>query len=65
MAYEEYVNGFKYIEGIGAVLYATQTRPDIHHALGVLAKFGACPGNRISRHSNVFYITSRGLLGLD
>jgi hypothetical protein len=43
-AYEEYVNGFKYIEGIGAVLYATQTRPDIQHAVGVLAKFGACPG---------------------
>jgi hypothetical protein len=42
MAYEEYANGFKYIEGIGAVLYATQTRPDIQHAIGVLAKFGAC-----------------------
>jgi hypothetical protein len=44
MAYKEYMNGFKYIEGIGAVLYATQTRPNIQHAVGVLAKFGACPG---------------------
>jgi hypothetical protein len=44
MAYEEYANGFKYIEGIGAILYATQTRPNIQHAVGVLAKFGACPG---------------------
>jgi hypothetical protein len=44
-AYEEYANGFKYIEGIGAVLYATQTCPDIQHAVGVLVKFGACPGN--------------------
>jgi hypothetical protein len=43
-AYEEYVNGFKYIEGIGAVLYAMQTCPNIQHAIGVLAKFSACPG---------------------
>jgi hypothetical protein len=43
-AYEEYGNGFKYIEGIGAVLYTTQMHPNIQHAVGVLAKFGACPG---------------------
>jgi hypothetical protein len=36
MAYEEYMNGFKYIEGIGAVLYATQTHPDIQHAIAYL-----------------------------
>jgi hypothetical protein len=41
---EEYANGFKYIEGIGAVLYATQISPNIQHAVGVLAQFGACPG---------------------
>jgi hypothetical protein len=64
-AYEEYVNGFKYIEDIGAVLYATQMRPDIQHAVGVLAKFGACPGKPHLEAFKCFYATSRGPSGLD
>ena len=43
-AYHEYANGMSYLEGVGAVLYTTQTRPDIQHAIGVLAQFGANPG---------------------
>jgi hypothetical protein len=42
--YEQYVNGFSYLKGIGAGLYATQTQPDIQHAMGILVKFGANPG---------------------
>jgi hypothetical protein len=64
-AYEEYVNGFKYIEGIEAVLYATQMCPDIQHAIGVLVKFGACPGKP---HLEAFKRVLRylkGTVGLD
>lgn len=42
--YEDYANGLKYLEIVGAILYATQTRPDIQYAIGVLAQFGANPG---------------------
>ena len=42
--YEAYANGLKYLEIVGAVLYATQTRPDIQYAIGVLAQFGSNPG---------------------
>jgi hypothetical protein len=40
-------NAFKslnYLEGVGSLLYACQTRLDIAHASGVLAQFGANPG---------------------
>jgi hypothetical protein len=43
--YEKCANGFSYLEGIGAGLYATQMCPDIQHAMGILAKFRANPGN--------------------
>ena len=42
--YKKSANGFSYLEGIGAVLYVTQTRPDIQHAISILAQFGANPG---------------------
>ena len=44
ISYLQYAGGLKYLEVVGAVLYATQTRPDIQHAVGVLAKFGSNPG---------------------
>jgi hypothetical protein len=56
------VNGFKYIEGIGAVLYATQMCPNIQHAVGILAKFGACPGKP---HFEAFKHILHYLKGLD
>jgi hypothetical protein len=43
-AYAEYAKGLNYLECLGGVLYATQTRPDIQHAVGVCAQFGANPG---------------------
>jgi hypothetical protein len=49
--YEKCANGFSYLEGIGAGLYATQTHPDIQHAMGILAKFRANPGKA---HLEVF-----------
>jgi hypothetical protein len=42
--YNEYANGLVYAECLGGVLYATQTRPDIQHAVGVCAQFSANPG---------------------
>lgn len=43
-AYHDYAKGLKYLEIVGAILYVTQTRPDIQYAIGVLAQFGANPG---------------------
>lgn len=42
--YKSYAHNLKYLESVGAVLYVTQIRPDIQHAIGVLAQFGANPG---------------------
>ncbi|PSS05349.1 hypothetical protein PHLCEN_2v3936 [Hermanssonia centrifuga] len=39
-----YAGELKYLEVVGAVFYATQTQPDIQHAIGVLAQFGSNPG---------------------
>jgi hypothetical protein len=44
MAYAQSSNGIVYLEGIGSVLYITQTHPDIQHPVGILAQFGANPG---------------------
>ena len=43
-AYLEYAKGLVYIQAIGSVIYATQTRPDVLHAVGVLSQFSANPG---------------------
>jgi hypothetical protein len=43
-AYAQSSNGIVYLEGIGSVLYITQTRPDIQHPVSILAQFGANPG---------------------
>ncbi|KAJ3474036.1 hypothetical protein NLI96_g12685 [Meripilus lineatus] len=42
--YKVYANGLNYLEIVGAILYVTQTRPDIQYAIGVLAQFGSNPG---------------------
>jgi hypothetical protein len=42
-AYTQSSNGIVYLEGIGSVLYITQTCPDIH-PVGILAQFGANQG---------------------
>lgn len=42
--YHEQAKGLKYISMVGAVLYATQTRPDIQYAVTTLAQFSANPG---------------------
>ena len=38
-AYLEYAKGLVYIQAIGSVIYATQTRLDVLHAVGVLSQF--------------------------
>jgi hypothetical protein len=43
-AYAQSLNGIVYLEGIGSVLYITQTRLDIQHLVSILAQFGANPG---------------------
>jgi hypothetical protein len=43
-AYTQSSDGIVYLEGIGSVLYITQTHPDIQHLVGILAQFGANPG---------------------
>jgi hypothetical protein len=43
-AYAQSSNSIVYLDGIGSILYITQTRPDIQHLVGILAQFGANPG---------------------
>jgi hypothetical protein len=43
-AYAQSSNSIVYLEGIGSVLYITQTCPDIQHPVSILAQFGANPG---------------------
>ena len=43
-AYDEFAQGFGYLECLGGILYATHTRPDIQYATNVCAQFGANPG---------------------
>jgi hypothetical protein len=43
-AYAQSSNGIVYLEGIGFVLYITQTHPDIQHPVSILAQFGVNPG---------------------
>jgi hypothetical protein len=42
-SYTQSLNGIVYLEGMGFVLYITQTCPDIQHPVSVLAQFGANP----------------------
>ncbi|CDO72100.1 hypothetical protein BN946_scf184962.g43 [Trametes cinnabarina] len=42
--YDAYTKGLKYLKIVSAILYTTQTCPDIQHAISVLAQFGANPG---------------------
>ena len=59
-AYIAAANGIAYLEGIGSVLYATQTRPDIQYAVGILAQFSANPGKA---HIDAFKLLLRYLKG--
>lgn len=43
-AYLTYANGIRYLELVGSLLYATQTRPDIQFAVGLISQFGGNPG---------------------
>ena len=43
-SYDVFSGGFRYLECLGGILYATHTRPDIQYATGVCAQFGANPG---------------------
>ncbi len=42
--YLEYAKGINYLELTGSLLYATQTRPEMQFAVGVIAQFGGNPG---------------------
>jgi hypothetical protein len=42
--YAEVAKGFSYAECLGAVLYMTQTRPDIQYAVGICSQFTSNPG---------------------
>ena len=44
MKYLEYASGLHYLEIVGALLYATQTHPDIQYAVSVVSQFGSNPG---------------------
>lgn len=44
VAYQEYAKDLVYPQILGSVIYATQTRPDILHAIGILSQFSANPG---------------------
>ena len=52
--YLEYAKGMKNLEVLGGVLYSTQTRPDIQHAISICAQFSANPGKL---HLEAFSIT--------
>jgi transposase InsO family protein len=42
--YAEYSKGIHYLSLVGSLLYATQTRPDIQFAVGLVAQFAGNPG---------------------
>jgi hypothetical protein len=42
-AYAQSSNGIVYLEGIGSILYITQSHQDIQHPVSILAKFGMNP----------------------
>ena len=42
--YLKYSNGLYYLEIVGAMLYVTQTHPDIQYAISVVSQFGSNPG---------------------
>ena len=42
--YTKYANGIHYLEIVGSLLYATQTRPDIQFPVGLISQFGGNPG---------------------
>jgi len=42
--YLEYSNGLHYLEIVGALLYATQTHPDIQYAISIVLQFGGNSG---------------------
>jgi hypothetical protein len=43
-AYQKYLKGINYLSMVGSLLYATQTRPDIQYAVGIVAQYAANPG---------------------
>src|ERR1700730_4291609 len=43
-SYDEFAAGFRYLECLGGVLYATHTCPDIQYATCICAQFGSNPG---------------------
>ena len=42
--YKSYAQDTHYLFLVGSLLFATQTRPDIQYAIGLVAQFGANPG---------------------
>ncbi|KAJ3569220.1 hypothetical protein NP233_g5191 [Leucocoprinus birnbaumii] len=42
--YQEYAKGIHYLALVGSLLYATQTRPEIQYAVGLISQFGGNPG---------------------
>ena len=43
-AYQDYVGYISYLSLVSSLLFATQTRPDIQFAVGLVAQFGSNPG---------------------
>jgi len=43
-AYQDYAGYTPYLSLVGSLLFATQTRPDIQFAVGLVAQFGSNPG---------------------
>src|SRR5271154_1077835 len=43
-AYADHAKDLNYAECLGGILYVTQTRPDIQHAVGICAQFTTNPG---------------------
>jgi len=43
-AYQDYASDIPYLSLVGSLLFATQTRPDIQFAVGLIAQFGSNPG---------------------
>src|ERR1700731_2883407 len=42
--YDEFAQGFGYLECLSGILYTMHTRPDIQYAMNVCAQFRADPG---------------------